>query len=91
MRVEETPEGVIDFIGNGVSQSFQVHWQGHPSEDDAWILEANLERLQPDQTFDPERIDGERNPSPSAQETPAVRIQPDRRTKTKEPGFRYTA
>ncbi|CAA6666529.1 unnamed protein product [Spirodela intermedia] len=37
------------------------------------------------------RIDGERNPSPSAQETPAVRIQPDRRTKTKEPGFRYTA
>ncbi|CAA6673640.1 unnamed protein product [Spirodela intermedia] len=35
--------------------------------------------------------DGERDPSPSAQETPAVRVQPDRRAKTKEPGFRYTA
>ncbi|CAA6674566.1 unnamed protein product [Spirodela intermedia] len=31
------------------------------------------------------------DPSPSAQETLAVRVQPDRRTKTKEPGFRYTA
>ncbi|CAA7393097.1 unnamed protein product [Spirodela intermedia] len=34
---------------------------------------------------------GERDPSPSAQETPSVRVQPDRRAKTKEPGFRYTA
>ena len=37
------------------------------------------------------RVDGERDPSPSAQETPVVRVQPDRRMKTKEPGFRYTA
>ncbi|CAA6674504.1 unnamed protein product [Spirodela intermedia] len=35
--------------------------------------------------------DGERDPSPSAQETPAVRVQPDQHAKTKEPGFRYTA
>ncbi|CAA6668517.1 unnamed protein product [Spirodela intermedia] len=37
------------------------------------------------------KYDGERDPSPSTQETPAVRVQPDRRAKTKEPGFRYTA
>ena len=36
-------------------------------------------------------FDGERDTSPSAQETPAVRVQPNRCTKTKEPGFRYTA
>ncbi|CAA7407177.1 unnamed protein product [Spirodela intermedia] len=37
------------------------------------------------------RADGEQDPSPSAQETPAVRVQLDRRAKTKEPGFHYTA
>ncbi|CAA7409874.1 unnamed protein product [Spirodela intermedia] len=35
--------------------------------------------------------DGERDSSPSAQETPAVRVQPDRRAKMKEPSFRYMA
>ncbi|CAA6674881.1 unnamed protein product [Spirodela intermedia] len=35
--------------------------------------------------------DGERDPSPSALETPAFRVQPDRRAKMKEPSFRYTA
>ncbi|CAA6657878.1 unnamed protein product [Spirodela intermedia] len=35
--------------------------------------------------------DGEQDPSPSAQETSTVRVQPDRRAKTKEPSFRYTA
>ncbi|CAA7388522.1 unnamed protein product [Spirodela intermedia] len=35
--------------------------------------------------------DGERDSSPLAQETPAVRVQPERRVKTKEPGFCYTA
>ncbi|CAA7405648.1 unnamed protein product [Spirodela intermedia] len=35
--------------------------------------------------------DGERDPSPSAQETLVVRVQIDRHAKTKEPGFRYTA
>ncbi|CAA6667190.1 unnamed protein product [Spirodela intermedia] len=39
----------------------------------------------------PHECDGKRDPSPSAQETPAVRVQPDRCTKTKEPGFHYTA
>ncbi|CAA6673384.1 unnamed protein product [Spirodela intermedia] len=32
-----------------------------------------------------------RDPSPSTQETPVVRVQLDRRSKTKEPGFCYTA
>ncbi|CAA6675722.1 unnamed protein product [Spirodela intermedia] len=35
--------------------------------------------------------DGEWDPSLSTQETLAVRVQPDRRVKTKEPGFRYMA
>ncbi|CAA6674621.1 unnamed protein product [Spirodela intermedia] len=35
--------------------------------------------------------DGKRDLSPSAQETLAVRVQPNRRAKTKEPGFRYAA
>ncbi|CAA7409456.1 unnamed protein product [Spirodela intermedia] len=35
-------------------------------------------------------LDDEWDPSPSAQETPVVRVQPDRRTKIKEPGLRYT-
>ncbi|CAA6675070.1 unnamed protein product [Spirodela intermedia] len=36
-------------------------------------------------------FDGEWDPSPSAQETPTIRVQPDRHTKIKEPSFRYTA
>ncbi|CAA7392894.1 unnamed protein product [Spirodela intermedia] len=32
-----------------------------------------------------------RDLSPSAQETPAIRVQPNRSVKTKEPSFRYTA
>ena len=35
--------------------------------------------------------DGEQDLSPSAQETLAIRDQPDRRAKTKEPGFHYMA
>ncbi|CAA6674206.1 unnamed protein product [Spirodela intermedia] len=104
-QVEEILQKVINFTRDGVSRRFLVRWQGCPSEDDAWILEADLERLRQDlleplpsplansselSSFNPERIDGEWDPSPSAQETPAVRVQPDRRAKMKEPGFRYT-
>ncbi|CAA7401813.1 unnamed protein product [Spirodela intermedia] len=32
-----------------------------------------------------------RNPSPSAQETPAVQVQLDQRAKMKEPSFHYMA
>ena len=79
-RVEEILREVIDFSGDGVSQRFLVRWQGRPSEDDAWISEVDLERLRPDlleplptplanssesSSFDPGRIDGERDPSPS--------------------------
>ncbi|CAA6659315.1 unnamed protein product [Spirodela intermedia] len=57
---------------------------GLPSEDDAWISKADLERLRPNlleplpsplaksselSSFDPRRIDGEQDPSPSTQET----------------------
>ena len=35
--------------------------------------------------------DGERDPPPPDQETIAIRVQPDRRAKTKASGFRYTA
>ncbi|CAA7399126.1 unnamed protein product [Spirodela intermedia] len=105
-RVEKILREVIDFIGDGVSWRFLVRWQSHLSEDDAWISEADLERLRLDlleplpsplanssesSSFDPGRIDGEWDPSPSAQETPAVRVHLDQRVKTKEPGFRYTA
>ncbi|CAA7404491.1 unnamed protein product [Spirodela intermedia] len=72
-QVEEILREVIDFTGNEVSRSFLVRWQGRPSEDDAWISEADLERLRPDlleplpsplanssesSSFDPGRIDG---------------------------------
>ncbi|CAA6674955.1 unnamed protein product [Spirodela intermedia] len=50
-----------------------------------WIYPQGIDGL----TLPPS--DGERDSSPSVQETPAVRVQPDRRAKTKEPGFRYTA
>ncbi|CAA6654819.1 unnamed protein product [Spirodela intermedia] len=42
-QVEEILREVIDFTGDGVSRRFLVCWQGHPSEDDAWISEADLE------------------------------------------------
>ena len=105
-RVEEILREVIDFSGDGVSRRFLVRWQGRPSEDDAWISEADLERLRPDlleplpsslanssesSSFDPGRIDGERGPPPAALETPAARVQPVRRAKTKEPGFWHAA
>ena len=35
--------------------------------------------------------DGERGPPPAALETPAARVQPVRRVKTKEPGFWHAA
>ncbi|CAA6674368.1 unnamed protein product [Spirodela intermedia] len=72
---------------DGVLQRFLVCWQGCPLEDNAWISEVDLERLQPDlleplpsllanssesSSFDPKRIDSERDLSPSAQETSAV-------------------
>ena len=47
-QVEEILWEVIDFSGDGVSRRFLVRWQGRPSEDDAWISEADLERLRPD-------------------------------------------
>ncbi|CAA7407446.1 unnamed protein product [Spirodela intermedia] len=34
---------------------------------------------------------GRRDPSPSAQETTVVQVQPDRRAKMKEPSFHYMA
>ncbi|CAA7409786.1 unnamed protein product [Spirodela intermedia] len=95
-RVEEILREVIDFTGDGVSRRFLVRWQGCSSKDDAWISKADLEQLRPDlleplpsplvnssesSSFDTGRIDGEQDPSPSAQETLA----------TKEPSFRYTA
>ena len=47
-RVEEILREVIDFSGDGVSRRFLVRWQGRPSEDDAWILEADLDQLRID-------------------------------------------
>ena len=44
-RVEEILRELIDFSGDGVSQRFLVRWQGRPLEGDAWISEADLERL----------------------------------------------
>ncbi|CAA6657433.1 unnamed protein product [Spirodela intermedia] len=63
---------------------------GHVSRNFILRSAQQEEALHHIQMFD-KAIDGERDPSPSAQETSAVRVQPDRRAKTKEPGFRYTA
>ena len=105
-RVEEILREVIDISGDGVSRRFLVRWQARPSGDDASISKADLERLQPDlleplpsslpnssrsSSFDSGRIDGERDLPPAAQETPAGRVQPSRRAKTKEPGFWHAA
>ena len=105
-RVDEILREVIDFSGDGVSRRFLVRWQGRLSEDDAWISEADLERLRPDlleplpsslanssesSSFDPGRIDGKGGPPPVALETSAARVQPFRRAKTKEPGFWHAA
>ena len=89
-RVEEIFREVIDFSRDGVSWRFLVHWPGRPPEDDVWISEANLQRLRSDlweplpsffvnssesSSFDPRRIDGERDPSPPSRETSTTRVQ----------------
>ena len=88
-RVEEIFREVIDFSGDGVSWRFLVHWLGRPPEDDTWIPEADLQRLHSDlwepllsffvnssklSSFDPGRIDGERDPSPPLRETSTIRV-----------------
>ena len=47
-KVEEIFREVIDFSGDGVSWRFLVHWPGRPPENDVYILEVDLERLQSD-------------------------------------------
>ena len=88
-RVEEIFWEVIDFSGDEVSWRFLVHWPGRPPEDDAWIPEADLQRLHSDlweplpsffvnssesSSFDPGRIDGERDPSPPLRETSTIQV-----------------